>query len=67
MSLPLTFTAPRRGKPPRHLADLSPQEAAEAVAALGEPAFRAAPARYPLLPPPRGRPGHDDRPAGIEP
>jgi 23S rRNA (adenine2503-C2)-methyltransferase len=41
MSLPLTFTAPRRGKPPRHLADLSPQEAAEAVAALGEPAFRA--------------------------
>jgi 23S rRNA (adenine2503-C2)-methyltransferase len=37
----LTLTAPRRGKPPRHLADLTPAERAEAVAALGEKPFRA--------------------------
>ncbi|UGQ09873.1 23S rRNA (adenine(2503)-C(2))-methyltransferase RlmN [Yinghuangia sp. ASG 101] len=37
----LTFAAPRRAKPPRHLADLSPAERREAVAALGEKAFRA--------------------------
>jgi 23S rRNA (adenine2503-C2)-methyltransferase len=33
--------APRRGKPPRHLADLSPDERREAVAGLGERPFRA--------------------------
>ncbi|GAA2031847.1 23S rRNA (adenine(2503)-C(2))-methyltransferase RlmN [Pseudokineococcus marinus] len=37
----LTFTAPRRGKPPRHLADLTGEERAAAVAELGLPAFRA--------------------------
>jgi 23S rRNA (adenine2503-C2)-methyltransferase len=37
----LTFEAPRRGKPPRHLADLDAAERREAVAALGLPAFRA--------------------------
>jgi 23S rRNA (adenine2503-C2)-methyltransferase len=37
----LTFTAPRRGKPPRHLADLSPSERKEAVEALGHKGFRA--------------------------
>ena len=37
----LTFRAPRRGKPPRHLADLSPQERREAVEALGHQGFRA--------------------------
>ena len=37
----LTFTAPRRGKPPRHLADLSPAERREAVEALGHKGFRA--------------------------
>ncbi|MCF2530578.1 23S rRNA (adenine(2503)-C(2))-methyltransferase RlmN [Yinghuangia soli] len=37
----LTFVAPRRAKPPRHLADLSPAERREAVAALGEKPFRA--------------------------
>ena len=37
----LTFTAPRRAKPPRHLADLSSSERVEAVRALGLPAFRA--------------------------
>lgn len=37
----LTMTAPRRGKPPRHLADLSVEERREAVLALGHPAFRA--------------------------
>ncbi|WP_131737999.1 23S rRNA (adenine(2503)-C(2))-methyltransferase RlmN [Actinomadura roseirufa] len=37
----LVFAAPRRGKPPRHLADLSAAERREAVAALGEKPFRA--------------------------
>jgi 23S rRNA (adenine2503-C2)-methyltransferase len=37
----LTLTAPRRDKPPRHLADLSLSERAEAAAALGEKGFRA--------------------------
>jgi 23S rRNA (adenine2503-C2)-methyltransferase len=37
----LTFTAPRRSKPPRHLADLTTAERREAVTALGLPAFRA--------------------------
>jgi 23S rRNA (adenine2503-C2)-methyltransferase len=37
----LTLTAPRRGKPPRHLADLSPAERREAVQALGHQPFRA--------------------------
>ena len=40
-SLPLVFDAPRRGKPPRHLADLTPAERRAAVEALGEKAFRA--------------------------
>src|SRR5215472_17556330 len=35
-SLPLVFSAPRRGQPPRHLADLSLPLRVEAVAALGE-------------------------------
>lgn len=37
----LTFAAPRRAKPPRHLADLTPDERRAAVAELGEPRFRA--------------------------
>ena len=37
----LTFTAPRRGKPPRHLADLNPAERKAAVEALGHRGFRA--------------------------
>ncbi len=37
----LTLTAPRRGRPPRHLADLDVSQRREAVAALGHPAFRA--------------------------
>jgi 23S rRNA (adenine2503-C2)-methyltransferase len=37
----LTFTAPRRGKPPRHLADLTPSERREAVEGLGHKGFRA--------------------------
>ena len=41
-SLPLVFDEPRRAKkPPRHLADLTGEERRTAVAALGEPAFRA--------------------------
>ena len=37
----LLFDAPRRAKPPRHLADFSADERREAVAALGAPAYRA--------------------------
>jgi 23S rRNA (adenine2503-C2)-methyltransferase len=40
-SLPLIFDAPRRGLPPRHLADLSQPERRAAVAELGEKPFRA--------------------------
>ncbi len=39
--LPLVFDAPRRGKPPLHLADLDPAGRRAAVEELGEPAFRA--------------------------
>jgi 23S rRNA (adenine2503-C2)-methyltransferase len=41
-SQPLVFSAPRRGMPPRHLADLSLKERTEAVTALGEKPMRAA-------------------------
>ena len=37
----LTFAAPRRAKPPRHLADLTPAERRAAVAELGDQPFRA--------------------------
>ena len=37
----LTFAAPRRAKPPRHLADLAPGDRRAAVTALGQQAFRA--------------------------
>jgi 23S rRNA (adenine2503-C2)-methyltransferase len=37
----LVFEAPRRGLPPRHLADLDDGQAVQAVAALGLPPFRA--------------------------
>jgi len=40
-ALPLVFDAPRRTKPPRHLADLTREEARAAVTELGQPAFRA--------------------------
>ncbi|GGM39670.1 hypothetical protein GCM10012275_08160 [Longimycelium tulufanense] len=40
-ALPLVFDAPRRGKPPRHLADLSAEQRREVVVELGEKAFRA--------------------------
>src|SRR3954449_6278086 len=40
-ALPLVFDAPRRGKPPRHLADLTREDARAAVGELGHPAFRA--------------------------
>src|SRR6202022_2091552 len=38
----LLFDAPRRGKPPRHLADLSPAARKAAVMEAGLPGFRAA-------------------------
>ena len=37
----LTFTAPRGGKPPQHLADLDPAERKAVVEALGHKGFRA--------------------------
>jgi 23S rRNA (adenine2503-C2)-methyltransferase len=37
----LVFDAPRRGKPPRHLADLDLTERRAALVACGEPAYRA--------------------------
>lgn len=37
----LTFRAPRRGKPPRHLADFSPEERKDVVESLGHRGFRA--------------------------
>ncbi|WP_375478368.1 23S rRNA (adenine(2503)-C(2))-methyltransferase RlmN [uncultured Jatrophihabitans sp.] len=40
-ALPLVFDAPRRARPPRHLADLDPAELRAAVVELGLPAFRA--------------------------
>ncbi|WP_342373594.1 23S rRNA (adenine(2503)-C(2))-methyltransferase RlmN [Propioniciclava soli] len=40
-TLPLRFDAPRRGKPPRHWADLAPDERRAAVTDAGLPAFRA--------------------------
>ncbi|NLG54171.1 MAG: 23S rRNA (adenine(2503)-C(2))-methyltransferase RlmN [Rhodococcus sp.] len=39
--VPLVFNAPKRGMPPRHLADLDAQERRDAVKELGLPAFRA--------------------------
>src|SRR2546423_12069210 len=38
----LTFAAPRRAKPPRHLADLTPAERKQALTELGHQGFRAA-------------------------
>ena len=40
-SLPLIFTAPRRGVPPVHLADLDTAGRRDAVRKAGQPAFRA--------------------------
>jgi 23S rRNA (adenine2503-C2)-methyltransferase len=41
MTIRLDAPTPRRGKPPRHLADLDERGRREAVEALGHPAFRA--------------------------
>ncbi|MGH8920447.1 MAG: 23S rRNA (adenine(2503)-C(2))-methyltransferase RlmN, partial [Actinomycetes bacterium] len=40
-ALPLVFTAPSRGMPPRHLADLDRDQRRAVATELGEPAFRA--------------------------
>jgi 23S rRNA (adenine2503-C2)-methyltransferase len=37
----LQFASPKRGKPPEHLADLTPEQRVERVTALGLPGFRA--------------------------
>ena len=39
-SLPLVFDAPRRGTPPRHLADVDPADRAAVAQELGVPRFR---------------------------
>lgn len=41
MPAELTFVAPRRAKPPTHLADLTAEQRRAAVSELGEPAYRA--------------------------
>ncbi|MEY9213523.1 23S rRNA (adenine(2503)-C(2))-methyltransferase RlmN [Thermobifida halotolerans] len=41
MPAELTFVAPRRARPPRHLADLGPEECRAVVTELGEKPFRA--------------------------
>jgi 23S rRNA (adenine2503-C2)-methyltransferase len=41
MTIQLETPSPRRGKPPRHLADLSAAERREVVAAAGQPGYRA--------------------------
>jgi len=41
IGLPVVAIRPRSGRPPRHLADLTPAERRAAVAELGEPEFRA--------------------------
>src|SRR3954471_11789846 len=41
MTIQLEAPTPRRGKPPRHLADLDAAARREAVVTLGLPAFRA--------------------------
>lgn len=41
-ALPLVFAAPKKGKPPKHWADLGVDERKAAVVAAGQPAFRAA-------------------------
>ena len=40
-ALPLVFAAPKRTRPPRHLADLDPADRRAAVVELGLPAYRA--------------------------
>ena len=40
-TLPLVFDPPRRGKPPRHIADLAPADRKQAAVELGLPGFRA--------------------------
>lgn len=39
--LPLVFDAPKRGKPPKHWADLSVDDRVQAVQTMGMPKFRA--------------------------
>ncbi len=41
MNLPLVFDAPRKGKPPRHLADLDREARRRLLTERGEPAYRA--------------------------
>ena len=40
-TMPLVFAAPRASRPPRHFADLEPDQRADAVVSAGLPAFRA--------------------------
>ena len=64
-TLPLVFDEPRgRKKPPRHLADLSPDERKALVAELGLPGFRAKQLSTHYFARLVDDPARDDRPAG---
>ena len=64
-SLPLVFTAPRRGRPPTHLTDLDVDEPpVAAVRAAGQPAFRADQLAQHYFAGLTRDAGRDDRPAG---
>nr|WP_284287575.1 hypothetical protein [Angustibacter aerolatus] len=63
----LTFTAPRRAKPPRHLADLAPDERADAVREPRRARVPRAPPVDALLRAAGPRPGRHDRPARRRP
>ena len=67
-TLPLVFDEPRgRKKPPRHLADLSPEERKALLVEAGLPGLPGQAAVHALLLPARRRPRPDDRPARRRP
>ena len=66
-TLPLIFTAPRRGMPPVHFADLDTAGRRDAVQAAGQPAFRAAQLAQHYFAGLTRDAGRDDRPAGRRP
>ena len=64
-TLPLVFDEPRgRGKPPRHLADLAPDERKARLDELGLPGFRAEQLSTHYFARLVDDPAADDRPAG---
>ena len=63
MSAELVFAPPRRPKPPRHLADLSPAERREVAVELGLPGYRADQVARHYFVRLADNPDDDDRPA----